>query len=914
MKEIFIKSAKTNNLKSIDLSIPKGKFIVVTGVSGSGKSSLTIDTLYAEGQRKYIESMSSYARQFLKRLDKPDVAYIQGLCPAISIEQKVIATSSRSTVGTMSEVFEYLRLFYGRLGKTYSPKTNLEIKKHEVSDVLALIKSFAKDTKSFVGWQLNLSELKLETIQILISKGYSRGYFRQAFFNLEDWSDKLPKFQKNDLLYLVVERFVISEALDEDNLKNLADTIQTVFQENNGDAVVHDLTSSQTFHFNNKFEDEFERYEIPSPQMFNFNNAYGACSSCEGTGITHGISEDLVIPNKSLSVYEGCVVCWKTPKMSKYQKDFIDVAREIDFPIHRPYIDLTQEEKDLLWHGNQNIQGIFQFFEMIWSNQRQIEYRVLYSRYRGKTVCRDCKGSRLRKDAQYVKIGGKSIVDLVNLSLENLLSFFKDLQLDDFQTKVGSRLIFEITNRLEILISLGLGYLTLNRESGTLSGGESQRINLARVIGSSLTDSLYILDEPSIGLHPRDTDNLVKVLLSLRDLNNTVIVVEHEERIMRASDYLIDIGPKAGIHGGEVVFAGNFADIFSSKSLTAQYLNGDKSVMRKFPKIKPTKFIDFSGITHHNLVNVSVSIPLNAITVVSGVSGSGKTSLIRDVIYPVLANKVEDNQPIRGYYESVQGDFSQFHIVEMVNQQSLGKSSRSIPVTYTKAYDYIRDLFASQVLSARMGLEAKDFSFNVPGGRCETCQGDGSITVEMQFLADVTLECEACQGKKFQDHVLEVSYKGKNIFDVLSMNIDEALVFFEENATIYDRILPLQQVGLGYLSLGQNISSLSGGEAQRVKLASYMIGHLKQKVFFIFDEPTTGLHFEDVQQLMNCFEFMVQMGHTIVIVEHNLDVIRNADWNIDLGPQAGNKGGQIMYQGPCDKFASCQNSLTASFL
>lgn len=917
MQDIFIKGAKTHNLKNIDILLPRKKLIVVTGVSGSGKSSLSIDTLYAEGQRKYIESLSSYARQFLSRMNKPDVEYIKGLCPAIAIEQKVASGSNRSTVGTMTEIFDYLRLFYARVGVTYSPVSGKVVKKDEVSDVVEFIKKLSVDHKYFIGYAVKTEkELEIQ-LNVLLSKGYNRVWAQGVFYKIEDILDsQMKEFKKIKTFYVVVQRFAITENAEEDFYNQLADSVQTSFEENNYECTLVTIDTKETHLFSNRFEIDGILFENPSPQFFNFNNSYGACKTCEGMGNVLGIEEDLVIPDKTRSLYEEAVAPWKGIRMKEYLKEFIDKAVKLKFPIHRPYMDLNEKELQLLWEGNKEIVGINGFFNMVQENLYKIEYRILYSRYRGKTKCPDCLGSRIRKDAQYVKIGNKNISELLYVPIVDLFTFFDTLKLTENQAIISKRILYEIQSRLGFLLDVGLSYLTLERVASSLSGGESQRINLTRTLGSNLTDSLYILDEPSIGLHPRDTENLIRVLKKLRDLGNTVLVVEHEEDIMKSSDYIIDIGPQAGVHGGEVVFAGPYVDLKNSKeSLTSQYLNHIQNVERTSINTSFRKWIEIKGARHHNLKNIDVKFPLNAITVVSGVSGSGKTTLIKKILYPALMYKIGSFVEKPGLHASLDGDTRSIHHVEMIAQNPLGRTSRSNPVTYVKAFDGIRDLFASLPLSKTNKFQPKDFSFNVPGGRCETCKGDGVQVVSMQFLADVELQCEDCKGKRYQNEVLEVLYKEKSIYDVLEMTVEEAVAFFKEHKTIYEKIKPLEDIGLGYIKLGQSSSTLSGGEAQRVKLASYLnkSSNISDHLF-IFDEPTTGLHFYDVQKLLLAMERLVAQGHSVLVIEHNLDIIRNADYVIDLGPEGGDKGGHLVFQGAVADLKKCKGSLTGKYL
>jgi len=916
MQDIFIKGAKTHNLKNIDINIPRNKLVVVTGVSGSGKSSLTIDTLYAEGQRKYIESLSSYARQFLQRMNKPDVEYIKGLCPAIAIEQKVAGATNRSTVGTMTELYDYIRLMYARIGKTYSPISGKIVKKDEVVDVLNFIQSVKEDSKWFIGYKIIFEKNLEQQLTILLSKGFNRMYVGDKFLKVEDILESISNYKKEKNGYVVVQRFTNSQVNSDEILNQLADSIQTTFEENHSECTLYDIASKKDYVFNNRFELDGIVFEQPTPQFFNFNNSYGACQECEGMGNVLGIDEDLVVPDKTRTIFEEAVASWKGAKSKEFYHAFIRNAEKNKFPIHRPYYLLTKAEKSILWNGTKTTKGINDFFKMVEDNLYKIEYRILYSRYRGKTVCKACEGHRIRKDAFYVKVNDKHIGELMSMSIWSLIDYFDNIKLSQTEAEIAKRILLEIHHRLGFMNDVGLGYLSLDRLTNSLSGGECQRINLTRTLGSNLTDSLYILDEPSIGLHPRDTKNLITVLRKLRDLNNTVVIVEHEEDIIRASDYIIDIGPKAGIHGGEVVYQGDFDKLSShKKSLTTLYLTGIEQVKRteRFQSFR--KYIEIIGASHHNLKNIDVKIPLNAITVVSGVSGSGKTTLIKKILYPALMIKLQNPVDKPGIHADIRGDIASIQHVEMIDQNPLGRSSRSNPVTYVKAYDGIRDLFASQPLAKTQKLLPKDFSFNVAGGRCEACKGDGVQVVSMQFLADVELVCEECKGKRFQNQILDVVYNDKNIYEVLEMTIEDAVVFFEGHKAIVDKIKPLEEIGLGYIKLGQSSSTLSGGEAQRVKLASYLAKNTNMaKHLFIFDEPTTGLHFYDVQKLLLAMEKLVKNGHTVIVIEHNMDMIRNADYVIDLGPEGGDNGGNLVFQGTVSDLKKVHNSHTAKFL
>ena len=916
---IIIKGAKVHNLNDANVAIPRNKLVVVTGVSGSGKSSLTIDTLYAEGQRRYVESLSSYARQFLTRMNKPDVEYIKGICPAIAIEQKVSTRTTRSTVGTLTEIYDYLRLLFARVGKTISPVSGREVKKHEVSDIVDFIYGHEEGAKVVVSIPLHIKKgRKLEDeLNILLQNGFSRLTVNDEVIKIEDLleDDVLRKqYIKNGGLHILIDRFVLKKD-DENQQSRALDSVQTAFYESHGDCDVQILGQDKAS-FSNRFELDGMTFEEPTPHFFNFNSPYGACKNCEGFGSVIGIDEDLVVPDKNMSVYEGAIACWRGEKMSKWLKKFLAVALEFDFPIHRSYKHLSEEEKKVLWTGNKYFKGINQFFKYVESKSYKIQYRVLLSRYRGRTTCPECHGTRIRKDANYVKIAGHSISEVVQMPISDLHQFFGNIKLNEHDAKVGQRLLVEINNRLHFMMEVGLGYLTLNRLSNTLSGGETQRINLTRSLGSNLTDSLYILDEPSIGLHPRDTNRLVKVLKSLRDLGNTVVIVEHEEEIMRSADYIVDMGPLAGNLGGDVVFQGNYNDIFDSEeSLTAKYLKGEMNIVVPKSRRKPSNYINLKGASQHNLKNIDVKIPLGVLTLVTGVSGSGKTTLVKQILYPALSRELGNYSEKPGAYEEMSGDINRIGKVEMIDQNPIGKSSRSNPVTYIKAYDAIRELYASQQLSQIRGFKPKHFSFNVEGGRCEECKGEGEVVVEMQFLADVHLTCEECGGKRFKEEILEVKYNDKSIFDVLEMTVDEAIEFFKDRETLARHLQPLADVGLGYVKLGQSSSTLSGGEAQRVKLASYLgAGHSEEPVLFIFDEPTTGLHFNDINKLLTAFDALIEKGHSIIVIEHNMDVIKSADYVIDLGPEGGELGGYLLYQGEPQGLIAVEESYTGQFL
>ncbi|MGB3077004.1 MAG: excinuclease ABC subunit UvrA, partial [Chitinophagales bacterium] len=854
-KLIFIKGARTHNLKNIDVAIPRNKLVVITGVSGSGKSSLTIDTLYAEGQRRYVESLSAYARQFLMRMNKPDVDYIKGICPAIAIEQRVGTRTSRSTVGSLTEIFEYLRILYARAGKTISPVSGKEVIKHDVSDVVNYVNTLNNGSTVYVMIpfkKIHHRSVK-EELNVLLQKGFTRIRFGEEILKVEDFLFTLKAKDEATVaekISVVIDRIAWKKE-DKDNQTRLADSVQTAFFESEGDCIIFTLEQGAV-PFSNRFELDGILFEEPTPQFFSFNNPFGACKTCEGFGSVIGIDEDLVIPNKNLSVFEGAIACWKGEKMSEWNEELIKYAHKSDFPIHRAYKDLTDKQHQLLWEGNQYFHGLHEFFKYLESQTYKIQYRVMLSRFRGKTTCPDCKGTRLRKDASYVKVGGVSIIDIVLMPISQVFELFRQLKLSPKDTEISKRILLEINNRLLLMMEVGLGYLTLNRLSSTLSGGETQRIHLTRTLGSNLTSSLYILDEPSVGLHPRDTAQLVKVLHKLRDLGNTVIVVEHEEEIMRNSDHIIDIGPLAGVHGGEVIYNGNFEDIINdTESLTGKYRSGELEIPVPRQRRKWINSLQLSGASEHNLKNIDVTFPLNVVTVVTGVSGSGKTTLVKKILYPALQKLIGGFGEKAGLFKELKGDYKMISQIELVDQNPLGKSSRSNPVTYIKAYDAIRDLYSEQRASKIKGFKPKHFSFNVEGGRCETCKGEGEIIVEMQFLADVHLLCEDCGGKRFKEDVLEVNYKEKNIADVLAMSVDEAVEFFWEENDIATRLQPLADVGLGYVKLGQSSSTLSGGEAQRVKLASFLgKGNSGKPVLFIFDEPTTGLHFHDIGKLL----------------------------------------------------------------
>tara|TARA_R100000935_G_scaffold58644_1_gene96748 strand:+ start:2085 stop:4868 length:2784 start_codon:yes stop_codon:yes gene_type:complete len=909
---IIIKGAKLHNLKNIDVVIPRNKLVVITGLSGSGKSSLAFDTLYAEGQRRYVESLSSYARQFLGKLDKPKVDYIKGIAPAIAIEQKVNSTNPRSTVGTTTEIYDYLKLMFARIGRTFSPISGNEVKKHTVSDVVEHIKTFGEGTKLLLLAPIRISADRdpYKSLQLFSKQGFARILYNGEVVRIdEDLKDVGREFD------LVVDRIIYKN--DEDFFNRLGNAIDTAFFEGKGECIVQELATGQNTHFSNKFELDGMQFLEPNVHLFSFNNPYGACPKCEGYGDVIGIDEDLVIPNTSLSVYENAIFPWRGESMGWYRDELVNVAYKFDFPIHKPWYQLSDEQKQLVWDGNSYFTGIHKFFGGLEEKSYKIQNRVMLSRYRGKTKCSTCKGRRLRKETDYVKVSGKSISDLVELPIEDLIRFFKAIKLSSNDEKIASRLLREIESRLGFLYNVGLSYLTLNRKSNSLSGGESQRINLATSLGSSLVGSMYILDEPSIGLHPKDTENLITVLKSLRDLGNTVIVVEHDEDIMKAADEVIDIGPEAGTHGGEVVAHGTLDEILKSNSLTAAYLNGSMEIA--IPKTRrPFKnYIEIKGARENNLKNIDVTFPLNVLTVITGVSGSGKSTLVKKLLYPIILKELGGYGEKAGQYSSMEGKFQSLKHVEYVDQNPIGRSSRSNPVTYIKAYDDIRNLFANQKLSKLRGYQAKHFSFNVDGGRCEKCKGEGEITVEMQFMADVHLECETCNGKRFKKEVLEVKFEDANIDHVLNMTIDDAVAFFDKNnqSKIVTKLKPLQDVGLGYVTLGQSSSTLSGGEAQRIKLASFLVkGNTKDKALFIFDEPTTGLHFHDIKKLLKSFDALIGKGHSIIVIEHNIDLIKCADYIIDLGPDGGNKGGQLLVQGTPEIVVKNKTSYTAQYL
>lgn len=925
---IHIKGARANNLKNIELFIPKDQLVVVTGVSGSGKSSLTMDTLFAEGQRRYVESLSSYARQFLNRMKKPDVDFIKGICPAIAIEQKVSTRNARSTVGTLTEIYDYFRLLFARVGRTYSPISGEQVKRHEVADVSDYIHSLDEGAKVqlFIPLSYKYDDRLLSAeLNLLLQKGYTRFYKDGALLDIQDFlesGDQLLKKKIGTLpslnLLVLIDRFVVKHE-DEDNKKRIADSVQIAFFESEGECLIDVLGSDQPMvAYNNRFELDGMTFLEPTPQLFNYNNPYGACPKCEGFGRIMGIDERKVVPDTSKSIYEGAIACWKGEKYGLWLEDFLQNAHFYDFPVHTAYQDLSKAQRKLLWNGSKHFDGIHDFFNELQEKTYKIQNRVMLARYRGRTSCTVCDGARLREEAYYVKLSGKSIADLIDIPVDELLAFFNEIELNDYDEQIAKRLTLEIKNRLQFMCDLGLNYLAINRVSATLSGGETQRINLTRTLGSNLTSSMYILDEPSIGLHPRDTNRLVKVLRELRDLGNTVIVVEHEEDIIANADYLIDIGPHAGIFGGELVFAGPYEDIYNeaNDSLTAKYMSGRMGIAVPTQRRKVKDTIAVLGARQHNLKNIDAQFPLQALTVVTGVSGSGKTTLVKQILYPALKRHLgEATSKAAGLHQKLEGAYDKIGQIEMINQNPIGKSSRSNPITYVKAYDAIRAAMANQQLSKIRGFKPKHFSFNVDGGRCDTCKGEGEQVIEMQFLADVRLLCEDCQGRRFKQEVLDVTFQGKNISEILDLSIDEAMEFFKENKEIVGKIKPLQDVGLGYVKLGQSSSTLSGGEAQRVKLASFLgKENPKEQILFIFDEPTTGLHFHDIGKLLKALNALVDKGHTVLVVEHNLEVIKTADWIVDLGPEGGDEGGHLLFQGRPEDLVKVEESYTGQFL
>jgi excinuclease ABC subunit A len=954
---IFIKGARVHNLKNIDVKIPRNKLIVVTGVSGSGKSSLTIDTLFAEGQRRYAESLSAYARQFMARMNKPDVDYIKGLCPAIAIEQKVVTRTPRSTVGSMTEIYDYLRLLYARIGKTYSPVTGKEVKKDDISDVVNAITQLKKGDQvvMLVPFKQHKNRHPKEELNILLQKGFSRLYLNGEILRIEDLlameasmlnqelsgnsaplkpakikavkdpkttQSKTPKQSDQDVetsqnaqgIAILIDRLIVKD-FEEDDRHRIADSAGTAFYEGEGKMFIE--VNGQTIqHFSNKFEMDGVTFEEPVPNLFSFNNPYGACPTCEGFSQVLGIDAELVIPNKQDSLYEGAIAPWKGEKLGRWKEQFIKGAKKFDFPVHKPISVLTTEQYKTLWEGNEYVRGINEFFEEVEKNLYKVQYRVLLSRYRGRTLCPDCKGYRLRKEALYVKIGGKHIGELGELPVGRIIDWLDELKLNAQDQQIAKRILIEIHHRIKTLLDVGLGYLTLNRLANSISGGESQRIQLTRSLGSNLTNSLYILDEPSIGLHPRDTKRLIRVLKELRDLGNTVVVVEHDEMMMKEADYIIDMGPLASHLGGELVASGHWEELVNNeKSLTGKYLKGELKINPPKRFRKWNRSITVEGARQNNLKNIDVVLPLNVLCVISGVSGSGKTTLVKQILFPALQKLKGEFADKVGLHKSISGDITSISQMELVDQNPIGKSSRSNPVTYIKAYDEIRDLFARLPLSKIRGFLPKHFSFNVDGGRCDACKGEGEQVVEMQFLADVHLTCEVCRGKRFKEEVLEVSFQDKNIYQVLQMSVDESLEFFADQKEIIQKIKPLSDVGLGYVKLGQSSDTLSGGEAQRVKLASFLgKGKAQGSILFIFDEPTTGLHFHDIKKLLNSFQALIEQGHSIIVIEHNLDIIKSADWIIDLGPEAGEEGGYIVYEGTPPGLRKAKESQTGKFL
>lgn len=920
-KFILIKGAQLHNLKNIDVAIPRNQMVVITGLSGSGKSSLAFDTLYAEGQRRYVESLSSYARQFLGKLDKPKVEYIKGIAPAIAIEQKVNTTNARSTVGTSTEIYDYLKLLFARIGRTYSPVSGEEVKKHTVSDVVKYIQSLEIDTKWLLLAPIHLEEgRKLhDKLNVLLQQGFARVLIDNQTVRLDDFVSTLEMIDESTMankeILLVVDRIVVQS--DEEFLNRIADAIQIAFYEGKGELYLQEPEKVNRKVFNSNFQLDGLDFLEPNIHLFSFNNPYGACPTCEGYGSVIGIDEELVVPNTALSVYENAIYPWRGENMGWYRDQLVNNSHHFDFPIHKPYFELSDAHKALVWNGNKYFTGLNAFFADLEANNYKIQNRVMLSRYRGKTKCHVCKGKRLRSETNNIKVAGKTISDLVDLPIIKLIPFFNTIELSEYDEKVAKRLLLEIKNRLAFLDNVGLNYLSLNRQSASLSGGESQRINLATSLGSSLVGSMYILDEPSIGLHPKDTEKLIEVLLNLKKLGNTVIIVEHDEDIMKAADMIIDIGPEAGTLGGNLVAQGTYKEILKSDSLTSRYLNGKEKI--EVPKVR-RKFknhIDIIGARENNLKNIDITFPLDCLTVITGVSGSGKSTLVKKILFPALQKKLTGIGDKVGQFTSLEGSYSHLKNIEYVDQNPIGRSSRSNPVTYIKAYDDIRELYAKQTTSKLRNYQAKHFSFNVDGGRCETCKGDGEVTIEMQFMADVHLECETCNGKRFKKEVLEVNFEGKNIDDLLKMTIDEAVAFFEMHGQtkITQKLQPLKDVGLGYVQLGQSSSTLSGGEAQRIKLASFLVkGATKEKMLFVFDEPTTGLHFHDIKKLLKSFDALLDKGHSIIVIEHNLELIKCADYIIDIGPEGGENGGQLVAFGTPEEIAKNKKSLTGKYL
>lgn len=914
-KNILIKGAQLHNLKNIDVAIPRNKLVVITGLSGSGKSSLAFDTLYAEGQRRYVESLSSYARQFLGRLDKPKVDYIKGIAPAIAIEQKVNTTNARSTVGTSTEIYDYLKLLFARIGKTFSPISGNEVKKDSLADVVKYVETLEQDSKWLLIAPIHLEEGRAleDKLKVLLQQGFARILVDNEMIRLD--AIEGINLDKKEVL-LIIDRIVVKQE-NEEFMNRLADAIQTAFFEGKGTCYLQEVDSNTRIGFSNNFDLDGMTFLEPNIHLFSFNNPYGACPTCEGYGNVIGIDDELVVPNTALSVYENAIYPWRGESMGWYRDQLVNNSHKFDFPIHKPYFELSEEHKNLIWEGNKYFTGLNDFFTELEEKNYKIQNRVMLSRYRGKTKCHTCKGKRLRIEATYVKIAGKNISDLVDLPILKLITFFKELTLNEYDAIVAKRLLIEINNRLEFLHKVGLSYLTLNRNSASLSGGESQRINLATSLGSSLVGSMYILDEPSIGLHPKDTEQLIEVLKNLRDLGNTVIVVEHDEDIMKAADMIIDIGPEAGTNGGYLVAQGTYDEILKADSLTAKYLNGEEQIEVPKKRRKFKNHIDIIGARENNLQNQNFTFPLECLTVVTGVSGSGKSTLVKKILFPAIKKSLEGISEKAGQFSGLEGSYSHIKHIEYVDQNPIGRSSRSNPVTYIKAYDDIRDLYSKQAVSKLRNYQAKHFSFNVDGGRCETCKGDGSVTIEMQFMADVHLECETCGGKRFKKEVLEVKFEDKNIDDLLTMTIDDALAFFtiHDQKKIVQKLQPLQDVGLGYVQLGQSSSTLSGGEAQRIKLASFLVkGTIKDKALFVFDEPTTGLHFHDIKKLLASFEALIEKGHSIIVIEHNLDLIKCADYIIDIGPEGGEFGGKLMAFGTPEEIVKNKNSVTGKYL
>ena len=931
-KNIIIKGARVHNLKNIDLEIPRNQLVVITGLSGSGKSSLAFDTLYAEGQRRYVESLSSYARQFLGRMSKPEVDYIKGLPPAIAIEQKVNTRNPRSTVGTSTEIYEYMKLLYARIGRTFSPISGTEVKRHEASDVIAAAMLYPAGTRFMVLTKVAAcTDCKLhDELRTLQQQGFSRAEYKNEMYSIDDLLNKKVELKGDEDVHLIIDRLTVSD--ENDAISRLTDSIETAFNEGHGICILKffvEKDGENTFEqqaFSKSFDADGMTFDLPSVHMFSFNSPLGACPTCEGFGRVIGIDEDLVVPNKTLSIYEDAVACWRGEVMGEWKQQLIQSAYKFNFPVHKPYYELTDEQRELLWTGNQYFEGLNAFFKHLEANQYKIQYRVMLARYRGKTTCPDCKGSRLRKEANYVKVANATISELVLMPISDLKTFFDTILLNEHDAAIAKRLLIEINNRLQFLLDVGLSYLTLNRLSNSLSGGESQRINLATSLGSSLVGSLYILDEPSIGLHSRDTHLLIKVLKQLRDLGNTVVVVEHDEEIMRAADHIIDIGPMAGRKGGEVMYAGvaplksnTAAAIDTSKSFTLKYLMGDENIEIPTQRRKWSNYIEIVGARENNLKNINVKFPLNIMTVVTGVSGSGKSSLVRNVLYSALKKHYGGVAERNGQFSELRGSMHLAKDIDFVDQNPIGRSSRSNPVTYIKAYDEIRKLYADQQLSKQMGYSASFFSFNTDGGRCPECQGEGTVTVEMQFMADLVLECEHCNGKRFKQDILEVQYRGQNIHDVLEMTVNQAIEFFGEGTgttekKIVKRLKPLQDVGIGYVKLGQSSSTLSGGESQRVKLASFLANEKPEPTIFVFDEPTTGLHFHDIKTLLKAFDALIAKGHTVLIIEHNVEVIKCADHIIDIGPEGGVNGGNLIFAGTPEEIVQCEASYTGKYL